>query len=102
SLQHARSQIAADQLQDALVSNPLGNEPHQDVMVDPVEARRGAPARKIPTNATQYVSRGEGCDPGHVSSWSAFSRGPVSKRVNSWKIDADDPPVIDRVELAVA
>ena len=37
SLQHARSQKAADQLQDALVSNPLGSEPHQDVVVDSIE-----------------------------------------------------------------
>ena len=35
--QHARSQKAADQLQDALVSHPLGHQPHQDVVVDPVE-----------------------------------------------------------------
>ncbi|MGY4287216.1 hypothetical protein ACVWXO_006436 [Bradyrhizobium sp. LM2.7] len=37
SFQHARGQKAADQLQEALVSNPLGNQPHQDVVVDPVE-----------------------------------------------------------------
>src|ERR1700676_2945287 len=37
SLHRARGQKTADELQDALVSNPLGNEPHQDVVVDPVE-----------------------------------------------------------------
>jgi site-specific DNA recombinase len=37
SLHHTRSQKTADQLQDALVSYPLGNEPHQDVVVNPVE-----------------------------------------------------------------
>jgi hypothetical protein len=26
-----------DELQDALVSNPLGNQSHQDVVVDPVK-----------------------------------------------------------------
>src|ERR1700730_8281711 len=39
SLQHPRGQKAADQLQDAFVSNPLGNEPHQDVVVDPRRRR---------------------------------------------------------------
>src|SRR5665213_427145 len=37
SLHRTRGQKAADEFRDALVSNPLGNEPHQDVMVDPVE-----------------------------------------------------------------
>ena len=37
SFHHPRGQKAADQLQDALVSNPLGHQPHQDVVVDPVE-----------------------------------------------------------------
>jgi putative SOS response-associated peptidase YedK len=31
-----------------------------------------------------------------------LQRCPVSKRVNSSKADADDPTLIDRVELAVA
>ena len=35
--QHARGEKAADQLQDALVGHPLGHQPHQDVVVDPVE-----------------------------------------------------------------
>src|SRR5216684_2283248 len=35
--QHARGQKAADQLQDALVGCPLGHQPHQDIVVDPVE-----------------------------------------------------------------
>ena len=35
--QHARGQKAADQLQDALVGHPLGHQPHQDVVVDPIE-----------------------------------------------------------------
>jgi site-specific DNA recombinase len=37
SFEHTRGQKTADQLQDALVSDPLGNEPHQDVVIDPVE-----------------------------------------------------------------
>jgi site-specific DNA recombinase len=37
SLQHPRGQEPADQLQEALVSHPLGNEPHQDVVVDPLK-----------------------------------------------------------------
>src|SRR5215211_1410301 len=37
SFHHACGQKAADEFQDALVSDPLGNEPHQDVVVDPVE-----------------------------------------------------------------
>src|SRR5262249_24083446 len=54
SFHHARGQEAADQLQEALVSNPLGNEPHQDVVVDPVEEllqvdvhHHGVPGRDI-------------------------------------------------------
>ena len=35
--QHARSQKAADQLQDALVGHPLRHQPHQDVVIDPIE-----------------------------------------------------------------
>ncbi|MGY4623878.1 hypothetical protein ACVWY3_001634 [Bradyrhizobium sp. USDA 4486] len=36
-LHHTRSQEATDELEEALVSDPFGNEPHQDVVVDPVE-----------------------------------------------------------------
>src|SRR5277367_3290289 len=36
-LHHTRIQESADELQKVLVSNPFGNEPHQDVVVDPVE-----------------------------------------------------------------
>jgi site-specific DNA recombinase len=35
--QHARSQKAADQPQDALVRHPFRHQPHQDVVIDPVE-----------------------------------------------------------------
>jgi site-specific DNA recombinase len=35
--QYARSQKAADQLQDALVRHPLRHQPHQDVVIDPVK-----------------------------------------------------------------
>ena len=35
--QHPRGKKAADQLQDALVGHPLSDQPHQDVVVDPVE-----------------------------------------------------------------
>ena len=31
-----------------------------------------------------------------------LQRWPVSKKVNSFKADADDPMLIDRVELATA
>jgi hypothetical protein len=31
------SRRLTDELQDALVTNPLGNKPHQDLVVDPVE-----------------------------------------------------------------
>src|SRR5262249_24896839 len=37
ALHDTRAQECTDELQDALVSNPLGNKPHQDVVVDPVE-----------------------------------------------------------------
>jgi len=37
TVHHARCEERADELEDALVSHPLGNEPHQDVVVDPVE-----------------------------------------------------------------
>src|SRR6201982_1768103 len=36
-LHDTRAQECTDELQDALVTNPLGNKPHQDVVVDPVE-----------------------------------------------------------------
>src|SRR6516162_1651777 len=37
SFQHTRAQKAADQLQEALVGDPLSDEPHQDIVVDPVK-----------------------------------------------------------------
>src|SRR5262249_54564654 len=37
ALQHTRGQEAADKLQETLVSHPLRNKPHQDVVVHPVE-----------------------------------------------------------------
>ncbi|MGF6433309.1 hypothetical protein ABIE91_008529 [Bradyrhizobium elkanii] len=37
SLHHPRIQESADELQKALVSHPFGDQPHQDVVVDPVE-----------------------------------------------------------------
>ena len=37
SLHHTRIQESADELQETLVSNPLGNQPHQNIVVDPVE-----------------------------------------------------------------
>jgi len=51
SLHDTRSQKAADQLQDALVSNPLGNEPHQDVVIDPIEGRHD----RLPISAMSRI-----------------------------------------------
>jgi len=54
SFHHTRIQECADELQDAVVSDPLGNKPHQNVVFDPVEElfqvdvhNNGVPGRDI-------------------------------------------------------
>jgi hypothetical protein len=49
--QHSRSEKAADELQDALVGHPFGHQPHQDVVVDPVERRHA----RLPITKTMQI-----------------------------------------------